>query len=143
MTLPAPVRQKANRGRRASVVRTGLFIQQHLLSVGEDFPANMHRELKAMLRANNYKRFPTYASFSRYFHHLVSFGLVEFTGREEAMKFDKGQNIPALLQLRNHANPRVVSGVVRYYRLTEAGKVDNEAWYDPAGTRIKRGGYKL
>lgn len=142
MTLPA-VRQKANRGRGASCVRTGLFIKEHLLSVGEDFPASMHRELKAMLKANNYKRFPTYHSFLRYFHHFISFGLVEFTGREEPMEFGKRQNVPALLQLRNHGAPKVVDGVVRYYRLTEAGKADDDTWEDPAGTRIARGSYKL
>jgi hypothetical protein len=139
--MTTTIRQKANRGRAASCVRTGLFIKEYLLSVGEDFPANIHRELKAVLKANNYKRYPTYASFLRYFHHFISFGLIEFTGREEPMKFPKGQNIPALLQLRNHGVPKVVDGVVRYYRLTEAGKADNEIWYDPAGVRNKRGGY--
>jgi hypothetical protein len=137
MTQPAT---KLIRGRAASPVRTGLFIKQHLSTVGEDYPANIHRHLKEALKASNYKRTPTYHSFLRYFHHLISFGLVEFTGREEALKFDKGQNVPALLQLRSNP-PRVVNAVVRYYRLTEAGKADDEAWHDPAGTRIRRGKY--
>lgn len=133
---------KLIRGRGASTIRTGLFIREHLTSVGEDFPANIHRELKKKLKEAGRKRTPTYSSFLRYFHHLVSFGFLEFTGREEAMKFEKGQRIPDLLQLRDSTSPKVVTGVVRYYRLTEAGKADNEAWYDPAGIRIERGGYR-
>ncbi len=130
------------RGRAARTIRTGLFIKEHLLAVGEDYPASIHRALKEKLKEAGRKRTPTYHSFLRYFHHLVSFGLIEFTGREEAMKFDKGQNIPDLLQLRDSTSPKVVTGVVRYYRLTEAGKADNEAWYDPAKVRIERGGYR-
>ncbi len=131
------------RGRAASTIRTGLFIKEHLTSVGEDFPANIHRALKKRLKETGRKRTPTYSSFLRYFHHLVSFGLVEFTGKEEAMKFEKGQNIPNLLQLRDSTSHKVVSGVVRYYRLTEAGKADHEAWYNPSGVRIERGSYKI
>ncbi len=129
------------RGRGASATRTGLFIKEHLLAIGEDYPANIHRALKERLKQDGRKRKPTYHSFLRYFHHLISFGLIEFTGREDAMKFDKGQNIPDLLQLRDSVSPKVVTGVVRYYRLTETGKADNEAWYDPAGVRIERKGY--
>ena len=133
---------KLIRGRGASTIRTGLFIKEHLLAVGEDYPASIHRTLKQRLKQAGRKRTPTYHSFLRYFHHLVSFGLIEFTGREEAMKFDKGQNIPDLLQLRDSTSPKVVTGVVRYYRLTEAGKTDDDAWYNPSGVRIERGGYR-
>lgn len=143
MTFHPGVKQKTIRGRAASTIRTGLFIKEHLASVKEDFPANIHRELKKRLKQAGRKRTPTYHSFLRYFHHLVSFGLIEFTGREEAMKFEKGQRIPDLLQLRDSVSPKVVTGVIRYYRLTEAGKADNEAWYDPTGVRTERGSYKI
>lgn len=131
------------RGRGASEVRTGLFIKEHLLAVGEDYPASIHRALKERLKQSGRKRTPTYHSFLRYFHHLVSFGLVEFSGREEAMRFTKPQIIPDLLQLRDSVSPKVVTGVVRYYRLTEAGKADYETWLDPAGIRIERRSYRI
>lgn len=143
MTSRAGVRVRTIRGRAASTIRTGLFIKEHLTLVKEDFPANIHRELKKRLKDAGRKRTPTYHSFLRYFHHLVSFGLVEFTGREEAMKFEKGQTIPGLLQLRDSVSPKVVTGVVRYYRLTEAGKTDNETWYAPSRIRIERGSYRI
>lgn len=132
MTQPQPI------GRAASCVRTGLFIKEHLSSVGEDFSTNIHHKLVEALRANNYHHPPTYASFLRYFHHLISFGLIEFSGREEPPDF-KGQNAPDLLQLRKSGS--VVPSQRRYYRLSSAGMADDEAWHNPAGVRLRKGSY--
>ena len=128
------------RGRGASpdIVRTGLFIKEHLLAIGEDFPANIHREFKKRLKDEGRRRTPTYHSFLRYLHQLVSFGLLEFSGREEPMKTP-----PNLLHIRDSVSPTVVSPMHRYYRLTALGRTNHPAWYDPAGFRVEQGSYTV
>jgi len=126
------------RGRGASpdFLRTGLFIKEYLLAVDEDYPANIHRAFKKRLEDEGRKRKPTYHSFLRYLHQLVSFGLLEFSGREEPMKTP-----PDLLHIRDSVS--VVPPMHRYYRLTALGHTNHPAWYDPAGYRVEQGSYTV
>ena len=59
---------------------------------------------------------PNYSSFSRYFHWFLILGLIERTGKVEASIY------PFL-------EKRVL------YRLTDKGKVEEEAWRDPISVR--------
>lgn len=134
-------------GRAAFEIRTGIFIRNHLLRVGEDHQSAIYRALKQALRdpfakkgRRQYTRQPpSFASFVRYFHALVQLGYIEFTGREEPMEFPGKTAIPELMQVRNHGLGKSVPGVLRYYCLTEDGKREppDHAWYDPHGTLRK------
>ena len=128
------------RGRAATPVRPGLFIRSYLLRVAEDHPSEIHRALRDeyakdwnKLRPRHLQvRPPTFPSFLRYFHQLISFGLVVFTGREEPMSPDAP---PGLLQIRNHEAAEVVEGVVRFFALTAKGRAEPPelAFYNPVG----------
>ncbi|GAI88916.1 unnamed protein product [marine sediment metagenome] len=61
---------------------------------------------------------PTFHSFLNYLHQMVLFGLVEFSGREEPIE--------------NSEVPWLSEGVIRYYRLTDKGKMEppHEAWFN-------------
>jgi len=66
------------------------FILDHLVAVGEDYGANMHRAYKAELdriARENSRRYryhkPRYHSFEMKVQILTREGLIEFSGREE------------------------------------------------------------
>jgi len=117
------------RGRAASIIRTGIFIRQYLLTSGEASITEIHQALKDEIRAENANRKrpirkPTYESFSKYFRNLRTLGLVEFAGKEEAtMK-------TGLLSIRSTG---IVPSVKRFYRLTTSGSADppHDGFYDP------------
>jgi hypothetical protein len=137
------------RGFLARGVRPGYFIQEYLMKVTEDYPENIHRAYKDAVKQDWLMRHPTkkvfhghlctYASFNRYFHHLVSFGLLEMV-RTATSTLQGQANIPALHTLTS-VSKRAHAPAVNYYRLTAAGHNPHPAWNNPAGERIKRGSY--
>jgi len=78
------------RGGNRHPLSTRGFILGHLVAVGEDYGANIHRAFKKELdriagengRRRRYHK-PTYSSFQMQVQHLAREGLIEFSGREE------------------------------------------------------------
>ena len=108
-------------GRSASEYRPGLFTKQYFEKHGEVCAADIFRALGDEIRGMNQERIeigekpfrrPNYSSFSRYFHWFLILGLIERTDRQERAIYD-------FLQKRV------------FYRLTEKGKAEVEAWEDP------------
>ena len=136
-------------GRAASAVRPGQFVKRHLSQVEEDYIENIHRAYKEEYQKDwltNHPSFKifhghvcTYASFNRYFNQLKSWGLVEFV-REAPIVMQKQAGLPSLLQI-DTATMTVRLGTAHYFRLTALGNTAHPAWDDPAGERIRRGGY--
>jgi len=108
-------------GRGASEHRPGLFARQYFVQHGEACAADIYRSMSEEIERLNRERIeigekpfrrPNYSSFSRYFHWFLILGLVERTDRRERATYD-------FLQKRV------------FYRLTEKGKTEVEAWQDP------------
>jgi len=126
---------KKPRGRAASAIRTGLFIKAYLLEHGEACQSEIHAALKERYREENSNRkkrgeFPlnpcTRENFGKYFRHLVTLCLVEFTGREEPMEFP-----PPGVTLLSIRGDEVVPSQRRFYHLTALGEAEVLAWEDP------------
>ena len=118
---PDSNRGSAPWGRAASEYRPGLFTKQYFEKHGESCCADIYRALSEEIeRLNNERigigekpfRRPNYSSFSRYFHWFLIMGLIERTEKQESAIYD-------FLQKRV------------FYRLTEKGKAEVEAWEDP------------
>ena len=108
-------------GRGASEYRPGLFTKQYFEKHGEACAADIYyalsQEIERLSKERieiGEKRFerPNYSSFSRYFHWFLILGLIERTDRRESAIYD-------------FLEKRV------FYRLTNKGKAEKEAWQDP------------
>lgn len=120
------------RGRGAWKIRTGLFIKEYLEKHGEAYISEIHKAYKEAWQGENAirpkakrVRTCTYESFGKYFRNLVKLELVEFS-REEAMEY-----APPGGELLTIQDNRVVPSVRRYYRLTDKGQAEEDAWFDP------------
>jgi ADP-ribose pyrophosphatase YjhB (NUDIX family) len=107
-------------GRAGSLYRPGLFTKQYFVEHGEACAADIYRAMSEEIERINKERIeigekpfrrPNYSSFSRYFHWFLILGLIERTDRQERAIYD-------FLQKRV------------FYRLTEKGKAEVEAWED-------------
>jgi hypothetical protein len=126
------------RGRAASPYRPGLFVKDYLQSHGEAYIAEMHRAYKGSLGGRDVgpkhqRRWPTYESFRKYFGVLVRHGLVEFAHDGSLPEGKAGDTMERndLLSIRLDGEPRVVTSVRRYFRLTPAGMADVRTWENP------------
>ena len=109
-------------GRGASEYRPGLFTKQYFEKhQGEACCADVYYALSEEIERLNAARAeigetpfrrPNYSSFSRYFHWFLILKLIERTDRREPAIYD-------------FLEKRV------FYRLTDKGKVEEEAWQDP------------
>ena len=96
-----------------SRINTGLFIREHLLECGTDYPFRMYRLLKERKKEAGLK-VGKYQNFRNYVYWLSQLGLIEFVREEPSKK-------------RAHMTPFNR----RYYRLTAKGKREKEAWRNP------------
>ena len=108
-------------GRGASLYRPGLFTKQYFVEHGEACAADIYYALSREIERLNKERIevgekpfrrPNYSSFARYFHWFKLLGFVEPVDRREPAIYD-------------FLEERV------FYRLTDKGKVEEEAWQDP------------
>ncbi len=116
-----PPRVTAPWGRGASEYRPGLFTKQYFEKHGEACCADVYYGLSEEIERLNAERIeirekpfrrPNYSSFARYFHWFKLLGLVEPADRREPAIYD-------------FLKERVV------YRLTDKGRLEEEAWQDP------------
>ena len=112
-------------GRAGSLYRPGLFTKQYFVEHGEACAADIYYALSQEIERLNKERIeigeapfrrPNYSSFSRYFHWFLILGLIERTDKKEPA-------IYVFLQERV------------FYRLTDKGKVEVQAWQDPISVR--------
>jgi len=112
-------------GRGASPYRPGIFTKRYFEKHGEGCCADVYYALSEEIERLNKERIeisekpfrrPNYSSFSRYFHWFLILGLIERTDKKE----------PAIY---GFLQERV------FYRLTDKGKVEEEAWQDPISVR--------
>ena len=108
-------------GRAGSQYRPGLFTKQYFEKHGEACAADIYYALSREIERLNKQRIeagekplrrPSYSSFAKYFHWFKLLGLVESTDRREPAMYD-------FLEER------------QFYRLTDKGKAEEEAWQDP------------
>jgi len=108
-------------GRGASLYRPGLFTKKYFEKHGEACAADIYYDLSREIEWLNKERIelgekpfqrPNYSSFAKYFHWFKLLGLVEPTDRREPAIYD-------------FLEERV------FYKLTDKGKVEEEAWQDP------------
>ena len=108
-------------GRGASEHRPGLFTKQYLMEHPESPCADVFRALRENLEGINTMRIETgekpirgctYNSFAKYWHWFKMLGLIEPVDRRE----------PAIYGFLEER---------QFYRLTNRGKVEEEAWQDP------------
>jgi hypothetical protein len=108
-------------GRGASEYRPGLFTQKYFVEHGESCAADIYHALSDEIERLNQERIeigekpfrrPNYSSFAKYFHWFKLLGLVEPVGRREPAIYD-------FLEER------------QFYRLSDKGKAEEEAWQDP------------
>jgi len=112
-------------GRGASEYRPGIFTKRYFVEHGgEGCAADIFYALSEEIERLNVARAeideapfrrPNYSSFSRYFHWFLILKLIERTDKREPAIYD-------FLQKRV------------FYRLTDKGKVEVEAWEDPVRT---------
>jgi len=97
------------RGLPAFIISTGVWIRDHLLEVGEDYPAGMYRKFK---RAKEEKGVScgSYQSFRQYIWWLEKLGFIKFVRREPSKN--------PILEDR------------RYYRVVK-GREDDPGWRNP------------
>ena len=119
--LNSPPQITVGWGRGASEYRPGIFTKQYFEKHGEACAAEIYRALSEEIERLNEERIeisekpfrrPNYSSFAKYFHWFKLLGLVEPAGRRE----------PAIY---GFLEQRV------FYRLTEKGEAEKEAWQDP------------
>ena len=108
-------------GRGASEHRPGLFTKGYLMQHSESSCADIFRALRENLEGINRVRIETgekpirgctYNSFAKYWHWFKILGLIEPVGRAERSIYD-------FLEEK------------QFYRLTDKGKTEEEAWQDP------------
>ena len=107
-------------GRGASLYRPGLFTKKYFEKHGEACAADIYYGLSGEIERLNAARAeigempfrrPNYSSFAKYFHWFKLLGLMEPTDRREPAIYD-------------FLEERV------FYRLTDKGKAEEEAWQD-------------
>ena len=112
-------------GRGASEHRPGLFTKQYFEKHGEACAADVFYALRENLEGINRMRIETgdkpirgctYNSFAKYWHWFKLLGLIEPVDRRE----------PAIYGFLEER---------QFYRLTNRGKVEEEAWRDPISAR--------
>ncbi len=120
-----PPQRTVGWGRGASEYRPGLFTKQYFEKNVEACCANVFYALKEDLRRINRERAEinegpirggTYNSFAKYWHWFKLLGLIEPVNRAEPA-------IYGFLEQR------------QFYRLTNKGRVEKEAWRDPVRTK--------
>ncbi len=120
-------------GRGASLYRPGLFTKKYFEKQGETCCADVYRALGEEIERLNKERIeigekpfrrPNYSSFSRYFHWFLILKLIERTNKREPAIYD-------FLQKRV------------FYRLTDKGKIEEEAWQDPVRKRHPEFGQRV
>ena len=108
-------------GRGASLYRPGLFTKKYFEKRGEACVADIYYALSQEIERLNKERIeigekpfqrPNYSSYAKYFHWFKLLGLVEATDRRERAIYD-------------FLEERV------FYRLSDRGKAEEEAWRDP------------
>ena len=108
-------------GRGASDYRPGIFTKQYFEKHLEGCCADIYRTLSEEIERLNRERIeigekpfrrPNYSSFSKYFWWFVLLGLIEPVDKYEAAIY------PFLRQRH-------------FYKLTDKGKIEEEAWQDP------------
>lgn len=108
-------------GRGASEYRPGVFSKKYLEEHGEACCADIYYALSEEIERMNKERIevhekpfrrPNYSSFARYFHWFKLLGLVKPADRREPAIYD-------FLEDR------------QFYRLTDKGIAEEEAWKDP------------
>lgn len=108
-------------GRGASNYRPGLFTRQYFEKHGEACAADVFYQLRRDLERINRERIEigeqplkgcTYSSFAKYWHWFKLLHLIEPTDRREHAIYD-------FLKER------------QFYRLTDKGRAEKEAWQDP------------
>ena len=108
-------------GRGASEYRPGIFTKKYFEKHGEACAADVYYALSQEIERLNKERIeigekpferPNYSSFAKYFHWFKLLGLVELVDRREPAIYD-------FLEER------------QFYRLTDNGKAEEEAWQDP------------
>jgi hypothetical protein len=108
-------------GRGASEYRPGLFTKQYFEKHGEGCCADAFYALKEDLEHINRQRVEigdrpirgcTYNSYAKYWHWFKLLGLIEPVDRREPAIYD-------FLEQK------------QFYRLTDKGKAEEEAWQDP------------
>jgi len=111
-------------GRGASEHRPGIFAKAYLLEHGEACAADVFYALRENLERINRMRIEigekpirgcTYNSFAKYWHWFKLLGLIEPVDRRE----------PAIYGFLEER---------QFYRLTNKGKAEVEAWEDPVKT---------
>lgn len=117
-------RMKKFWGRGASSLRPGIYSKKYLLEHQEACVADIYRGLSQEIEHMNKERIqirekpfrrPNYSSFSRYFHWFLILKLVVRTDRREPAIYD-------------FLRERV------FYKLTDKGETEEEAWQDPVRT---------
>jgi len=112
-------------GRGASEYRPGIFTKRFFVEHDEACAADIYYALSEEIERLNAARAeieeapfrrPNYSSFSRYFHWFLILGLIERTDKKE----------PAIY---GFLQERV------FYRMTDKGKVEVQAWQDPISVR--------
>jgi len=108
-------------GRGGSEYRPGLFTKKYFEKHGEACAADIYYALSEEIERLNKERIevgekpfrrPNYSSFAKYFHWFKLLSLVEPIDRGEPAIYD-------FLEQR------------QFYRLTDKGKVEKQAWQDP------------
>jgi hypothetical protein len=108
-------------GRGASEYRPGIFTKRFFVEHDEACAADIYYALSQEIERLNKERIeigekpfqrPNYSSFAKYFHWFKLLGLVEPVDRREPAIYD-------------FLEERV------FYRLTDKGKAEKEAWQDP------------
>jgi hypothetical protein len=107
--------------RRAPIIGTGVWIRNHLLTVGADYTYNMWKRFSEFLESQGVGPPPKYQSFAHYVWVLKEIGLIKPVERE-----------------------RGISGFPRtYYTIAPGREVDLEAWKNPQakkyGKKVKLG----
>jgi len=108
-------------GRAGSEHRPGVFVKDYLMQHSESSCADVFHALRKNLERINQLRVETgerpirgctYNSFAKYWHWFKLLGLIEPTDRREPSIYD-------FLETK------------QFYRLTDKGKTEEEAWQDP------------
>ena len=87
---------------------TGTFILDYLRAVGEDYPYNVWKELRAQLRAEG-QRAPILSSFYSYWHVCEQMDLIRFTREEPGERLGPRkffELVPENTDSKDWRNPR-------------------------------------
>lgn len=110
-------------------ISTSLFIRDHLLAVGEDYPGRVHHQLREELKEHGY-HLPSYQNTRNYFNILLKLGLIEF------VRTERGD--PSDVRLTEKSGGAEISETHNYPWLKERrfyrvipGRKDDIAWQNP------------